>query len=68
MNDLVKRLRDGQCLDSIDTYKMIQQAAGRIEKLERNLKLILYVVHNDNMSQTSRDGEIVRLCNEGICR
>lgn len=37
-DDLVKRLRKGPCLDSIDTYEMTQEAADRIEQLEAALR------------------------------
>ena len=35
MTDLVKRLRDGQCVDSIDTWEMLQEAADEIERLTK---------------------------------
>jgi hypothetical protein len=36
-DDLVKRLRDGPCVDSIDTWDMLQQGADRIEQLQAAL-------------------------------
>ena len=37
-DDLVKRLREGPCLDSIDTYEMTQEAADEIERLKEEQK------------------------------
>ena len=61
-DDLVKRLREGPCLDSIDTYEMTQEAADEIERLkEEQKRLGRGSVEYFNKLNASHKEEIERL-------